>query len=140
YAGDVEAERTLFAVVRLWLVGIAIAEGWTVVRGRPTISNIAALAVLDVVRPNICGRCRGVGHVKGRACSACSGVGIRRLSGRQIAKAIGVDESRYRRVWRERCQRCLSHVQELDSAVLSLLKHADRAPVGCHHRIEEVVL
>ncbi|MGR9087311.1 MAG: hypothetical protein ACU841_09590, partial [Gammaproteobacteria bacterium] len=73
-----------------WLAGVAIRESWKVVRGRPTICNMARLAVKEVVGDNRCGRCKGRGILLARVCGQCNGSGYQRLSGRRIADEIGI--------------------------------------------------
>lgn len=126
YALDVDAERMLIAHVRVFAAGLAVKEDWHIVRGRPVLSNMAALAVFDVVRPNRCKRCSGRGLLTYRSCSVCSGSGYKALSGRQIAEAIGVDEKCYRRLWKARFESLVAYLQGINSAVSWALYHADR--------------
>jgi len=121
YLGDEQAERMLLAQVRVWAVGVAVNEGWRIVRGRPCVLNMAAIAVFEAVRPNQCRRCHGNKFVGGKVCGCCHGSGIGKLSTASIAEAIGVDKSNYVRVWRGRYQQCYDYVQELDYKVLSSL-------------------
>jgi hypothetical protein len=75
------------------------------------LDKMAAVAVYEVVRPTVCKKCAGQSevmpliplhpwHVK--PCKACNGAGVIQLTQRQIALAIGVDESNYRRAWKPR--------------------------------------
>lgn len=125
YAADVDSERKLIADVRVYAAGLAIAEGWQVVRGRPTVSNMAALAVFDVIRPNRCGRCSGTGFKSNRVCVSCNGSGFKPLSGRQMSEAIGVDEAHYRRKWKPRFESVYDYVLRLDSKVLNAVRVND---------------
>lgn len=129
YAADLSAERMLIAQVREWAAGIAFKQGWEIVRGRPTVVNMSALAVFEVVRPNRCPRCQGRGIVGVKVCLSCSGSTFRRLSGRATSEAIGVCETEYRRHWRGRFEQCLSYVLGLDCDVNRLLFVADREPL-----------
>lgn len=126
YALDEDSERALIASVRVWAAGLAIQQGWDIVRGRPTVANMSALAVFDVVRPNRCCRCQGRGLVDNRVCSCCSGTGYKALSGRKMAEAIGVDQSNYCRIWKGRYQMILNHVQNIDSNVNISIRSADK--------------
>jgi hypothetical protein len=126
YALCENAERSLIANIRVWSAGIAIKEQWRTVKGRPTIMNMAAMAVFDVVRPNRCVRCHGRGLVSMRVCPCCSGSGVKFVSGRSVADAIGVDECNYRRLWRARYNQIISYVQGLDAEVSRVLYYADK--------------
>lgn len=126
YAGDTDAERLLVAQVRVWAAGLAIRSDWRTVRGRPTICNMSAVAVFDVVRPNRCLRCGGTGTIGCRVCARCNSTGYNGLSGRLIAEAMGVDESCYRRHWRVRYESVLAYVQGLDAEVQRALRWADK--------------
>jgi hypothetical protein len=134
YAGDESSERKLIAHVRVWAAGIAIREDWKIVRGRPLVCNMAALAVLEVVRPNRCRRCQGRGSLISRICCSCGGSGYYRLSGRRIADAIGVDHANYIRSWCGRYERAVRYVQGIDSQVIIGLRMASKevAPMVCY--------
>lgn len=129
YAGDVDSERKLVAHVRVWAAGVAIRERWQIVKGRPTLSNISALAVFEVVRPNRCAKCSGRGFVVAKVCSCCKGTGYKQLSGRKISEAVSVDECNFRRLWRGRYDQCFMYVQRIDAEVNRVLRIADRDPV-----------
>jgi hypothetical protein len=100
----------------------------------PTVLNLATIAVLEVVRPNTCRLCHGVGYVGIKACHSCDGAMFKPLSSRQVAKAIGVDESHYRRCWGERYVSVLLHVQAFDSEVRRAFRLSDQE--DCNHCVE----
>jgi hypothetical protein len=126
YADDLDAERKLVAHVRVWAAGLAVRESWQIERGRPTVSNMAALAVFEVVRPNRCGRCHGTGYRGMRTCSTCQATGVKALTGRQLAAGMLIDECNYRRRWKKRYDRCFAYVNGLECSVFSALRAADR--------------
>lgn len=126
YAGDLGAERMLIANIRVWAAGIAVRESWKIVKGRPCVANMAALAVFDVVRHNRCCRCSGRGVMSNRVCTGCNGSGYRPLTGRKLAEAIGIDEATYRKQWRVRYEYCLDYVQNIDSEVNRAVSLSDR--------------
>lgn len=126
YGLDESAERMLIAQVRTWAAGVAVAESWHVVRGRPTVMNMAALAVFEVVRPNVCFHCLGVGFAKSKTCSCCDGRGFKVLSGRFIAQAIEVSETSYRDTWKARYDKVIAYVQDVDADVNRSLRVADK--------------
>lgn len=126
YALDLEAERCLIAHVRVWAAGVAVRERWQIVKGRPTVVNISALAVFESVRPNRCCRCSGRGFVANRLCPVCTGSGYKALSGRKIADVIGVDECCFRRQWKQRYADVMAYVQGLDATVNRVIGFADR--------------
>ena len=132
YAGDLAAERAFIAQLRVWAAGLANAEAWQVVRGRPTVCNLCALAAFEVVRPNRCPRCQGRGMDKAKVCGVCNGSTFKPLSGRFIADAIGMDESSYRQTWKSRYERILRHVQEVDSNVNVIIYLATREKISCN--------
>lgn len=125
YANDLDAERLLIAQVRVWTAGIAVKELWSIVIGRPTVCNMAALAVFEVVRPNRCTRCLGRGFVGHRLCTVCNGSGHKHLAGSKIAEAIGIEEHTFRRLWRPRFEQVMSFVQGIDTVVNRVVYRAD---------------
>ena len=126
YAGDVDAERSLISHVRQWAAGVAVREQWEIVRGRPTVVNMAALAVFEVVRPNVCTRCNGVGFERNKPCRCCDGSGVKALSGLFIANALKIPETSYRRKWEQRYEVCYRYVVDLESEVNHRLSVADK--------------
>lgn len=126
YALDEQAERMLVAQVRVWAVGIANRDGWTIVRGRPTVLNLAAIAVHDVVRPLVHVACQGSGLSGASVCSGCGGSGLKPLSGRKIAAAAGLDLKEWQRHWVGRYQQILKYVIDLDGEVQTVLAAANK--------------
>lgn len=126
WALDQNAERNLLAHVRVWIADLAICEQWKVVKGRPTICNMAAIAVFEAIRPNRCGRCHGSGVVSNRVCPCCSGSTYQYLSGREISSAMSIDQSNYSRTWQSRYERAFRYLQDIDSDVKCVLSRADR--------------
>lgn len=117
YAGDLPAERMFIAQLRVWAADLVRIENWQIVRGRPTVCNMCALAAFEVVRPNRCPRCQGRGIDKAKVCGVCNGSTFKPLSGRFIADAIGVCQSEFSKHWRSRYERIVRHVQDIDSNV-----------------------
>lgn len=130
HAGDLASERKLWSYVYEWAVGVAMREEWKIMRGRPTVANMSYLAVFEIVRPNRCSKCSGRGVDKVRVCGCCNGSGIRPLSGRTIASAIGIDQSNYCRIWAMRYQSVLEYVRDIDSKVNAIVRMADRNEYG----------
>lgn len=126
YALDEDATRLLIADVRCWAVGVANREGWEVVRGRPTVVNLCAVAVYDAIRPLIHVPCRGTGYIGPTVCRGCDGAGHKALSGRKIAGAAGLDIKAWQRHWVGRYQKILGYVIELDTEVLGILASATK--------------
>lgn len=126
YAGDLDAERMLIAQVRVWAAGVAVRESWQIVKGRPTVSNMAALVVFESVRPNTCYRCKGNKVVLNKCCSVCNGSGYKSLSNRKIADSMGIDEAAYRRLWKARYEYCYSYLLGISSRIHITLSLADK--------------
>jgi hypothetical protein len=122
YGCDLDAERMLIAQVRVWSAGVAVRESWKIIKGRPSLSNMSALVVFEVVRPNRCNRCHGRSVHINHTCDRCSGSGYHHLSGCQIAEAIGVDHANYIRTWKSRYEYALKYVQDIDCEVNSKLR------------------
>lgn len=133
YFGDESGELRLLAHVRYWLADLAGRESWKVLPGRPLVCNLAAVAVFESVRPNVCGCCRGTGvRMKlppvhpwdYRTCHHCAGGGHMRLSNRRIAEAMGIDEAAFRRTWSGRYERAFGYVRSIESEVNSVIRRA----------------
>jgi hypothetical protein len=125
YAGDLEAERSFISQLRVWAVGVANQEGWQIVRGRPTVVNMCALAAFEVVRPNRCQRCHGRGVDVSKPCVVCNGSTFRPLSGRFIADAVGVSETDFRRLWKGRYERIYGRVHNIDANINRIIRLSD---------------
>jgi hypothetical protein len=120
YALDLDAERMLIARVRVAAAHLANAQKWEIVKGRPTVSNLSAIAVFEVVRPLVHKECGGVG------CRLCGGTGTKPLSVRTIAAAAGLSKDDFHRNWQDRYRQILKIVCELDAEVQSVLAKANR--------------
>lgn len=125
YMLDADSERMLIAHVRVWSAGQAVEHKWKVVKGRPTVSNMAALAVFETIRPNRCERCGGRGLLSVKVCPVCDGTGYRYLSERRIAEAIGIDKSIYRKLWRDRYTDIFRYLQRIDVDINIILRMSD---------------
>jgi hypothetical protein len=133
--GDENAEQRLSAFVRRWVRARAEFCRWKDAMPE-RLDNVAVLAVIEVVRPRVCQKCAGKGLVKrimsGHpwdmkpcASASCDG-GIVRFSGRQIADAIGIDESNYRRVWKSRYCEAYGAVNDIATKVNWVVNRAQR--------------
>jgi hypothetical protein len=133
--GDEKAEQRLAAFVRRWVRARAEFCRW---KDAPPerLDNVAVLVVIELVRPRVCPKCEGTGLVKrivlGHpwdmkpcASASCDG-GVVRLSGRQIADAIGIDESNYRRVWKVRYCEAYGVVNSIATEVNWVVNRAQR--------------
>ena len=122
YAGCHQSERRLILKVMSWAVDLAVAEEWEIVRGRPTVCNMATLSVLEVVRPNRCGTCHGAGYKGARLCMSCNGAGTKALAGTVIAESCGLMQQDFSRNWKQRYDRVYRHVAGLDGQVNGVLR------------------
>jgi hypothetical protein len=129
YASDLDAERLLIDQVRVWTAGVAVKELWHIVQGRPTVVNMAALAVFEVVRPNRCCHCSGVGLKANRVCPTCNGTGFKAISDSKISAAMGIDKSNFCRTWHSRYELVYRHVTDLDQRVNSVLGRSNKKDV-----------
>lgn len=114
-AGDLKAERALLLHTQMW----AIARHWST--NDAQIILLATLAVFEAITPGKCARCRGTGIVKDKVCKVCNGSGIKYLSNRRIADALGINESTFRRVWKSRYNELLSYLHGLENIINSTI-------------------
>jgi hypothetical protein len=132
YALDDDAVRMLIAYVRVWAGHLANRDGWQIVKGRPTVSNLSAIAVYEVIRPLVHMSCSGSGYIPEAGsgarvvCSACAGTGIKPLSGRKIAAAAGLEKMDWFRHWQDRYLQILKYVIDLDGEVQAVLAAATK--------------
>lgn len=89
------------------------------------ISIISRLVVEDAMFPWTCKSCQGVGErvLGGRivSCEGCTGTGVKRLTGRERAEKMGIEERTYHRVWRERYQAVAAVVAGYEAEIASAL-------------------
>jgi len=118
YCGDSQALCLLADHVFMVYVGsLALSEQWAIDRASKTTFKMSRLAVAEMVGSSRCERCNGVGIVVNKTCKCCDGSGYARLSGRKIAEAIDVSEPQWRRVWRERYEKVIRYIQDIDYEV-----------------------
>lgn len=118
YGDDEDSLRHLIAWVRVMAAKLANEQDWEVVRGKPVIANLSAIAAFEVVVPMVHDVCHGRGFNAGKPCT-CSGTGIKPLSDRRIQEATGIERMNWRRVWQGRYRQILRAVIELDTEVQS---------------------
>jgi len=114
---DEHSMRQLIAWVRVVAAGMAVEQGWEVVRGQPTILNLAAIATYEVVMPMVHEVCEGRGVVGFKTCTGCNGTGRKSLSSRAIQEAAGIERMSWRRHWEGRYRQIVKAVVELDAEV-----------------------
>lgn len=135
YLGEINSEQELIEYVHDYVKDLSIKGDWNIDQGRPCLINMSVLAVLEVVRPNNCSRCNGVGFLNlVSLCKKCNGSGIMKLSGRTIASAIGISEASYRQVWNKRYSECYKYVQDIDSKVYLKVYANTVEKTGCNLR------
>lgn len=118
YMSDDQSMPRLLGLVCSWVNGLAYRERWFADYNNYPLCNLMAdLALIEVVSPAVCGRCRGVGFVGGRSCVKCKGSGHVYMSDRSVSESLRVPWSTYRRVWRDRYGRVLSRVQSFDDDI-----------------------
>jgi len=117
WGDDEAAMRNLIAWVRVMAAGMAVEQGWEVVRGQPTILNLAAIATYEVVMPMVHDVCEGRGVVGFKSCPGCQGTGRKPFSSRQIQEAAGIERMAWRRHWEGRYRQIVKAVVELDAEV-----------------------
>lgn len=114
---DENSMRQLVSWVRVVAAGMAVEQGWEVVRGKPVILNLAAIATFEVVMPMVHDICEGRGQVGFKTCLGCNGTGRKLLSSRQIQEAAGIERMAWRRHWEGRYRQIVKAVIELDAEV-----------------------
>lgn len=127
YACDEDSERRLIGHMQGYVEVMARQDAWKIISGQDVVGRMAALAVFEIVQMRRCPRCHGSGILVNRTCSACRSSGYARLSGRDISGAIGVDQSRFSRLWSGRYERVINYLQCIDSSVKKVLSRADRS-------------
>lgn len=117
YAGDESAYWDFLFSVRVYAAGLACREGWEIVRGRPTVYNLSAIAVAETALSNRCGTCKGSGFERTKVCRTCSGHTLARLGHATIAELAGLSETTFRRLWYSRyCSLC-KYVLDFDHEI-----------------------
>ncbi len=116
YMGDQESRRWLFVDVYCHLLGVG--QVWKGERAdiADKCKRMAGLSLSEFIDDK-CVKCHGTRFVKAKACSCCVGTGFKRLSGREVAKTVGVDESNFRRVWKPRYQSAMDRLRDYDAEV-----------------------
>lgn len=136
YFGDEGAENRLIAHVRDWVHRLSKDEHWSEDDrasgggsvGITLVCNIGAMAVFEVIKPNVCPTCHGSGLVgdiiSNSSCPRCSGSGRVRLSNRRIAEILGVPDTSFRRKWCGRYEQVFGYVNGIEYQVKSIIYKA----------------
>lgn len=119
YGCDDDAKRKLVNNVAAYTTEIALANGWKP-RDRQLLLGMARLAVYEILGDLRCNKCNGTGFVSlVRPCSCCQGTGHKRLSKRDMAAVVGVDQAQWLRVWQDRYAVIFDYVTELEVAIFN---------------------
>ena len=123
--GDAQIERLAY----LKAVDIAIAEGWKVPKGREYVRHMTRLALRELIDPERCPACKGTcqewdaAALRAKSCGVCGGTGRVRIDDSKRAKAVGMDKSRWSRVWRKRYETIHA---DLSARINAALRHAEK--------------
>jgi hypothetical protein len=115
YAGDASVGDELRLSVRNHARSLASRHAWKISKNQ--VDALADLATSEDLNPCRCNRCGGIGNRLSRVCAACNGTGIKHLSGRAMANAVGIDETAFRKPWKERLSAVMAYLYELDRHV-----------------------
>jgi RecJ-like exonuclease len=125
YGCDEDAKRKLVGNVTAYVTAVAMERGWKP-RNAELLGGLARLAVYEVVGGLLCAKCNGTGLASVvRVCKCCEGTGHKRLSRREMATIVGVDQAQWLRVWNERYAVVFDYVTGLDTAVIKQLHRAE---------------
>lgn len=130
YAGDEDAFWKLVYSIRVWVAGIAVREGWEIVRGRPTMYNLAAIAVAESVGHNRCGTCKGTGFERTKLCRTCHGHTVVWYADAKIADSIGLSHTTFKRTWYSRYVYIVDYVNDYDRIVKIRLRNYDQYEIS----------
>ncbi len=115
FMGDEQAVRCVLIITRTQAEKLSVRSRWKV---RPSqVITLADVATHEVISPCRCAKCNGVGYRVNRACLACGGTGYGHESVRSMASAIGVDESAFRRNWKDKLSSVLSLLYDIENQV-----------------------
>jgi len=92
----------------LYYAALDLAEDWDLPRGVRQLKSLVYLALLEATGPSVaCMRCEGAGKTRDAlgveaTCELCQGRGQLPAMQRTRADMIGVNESNWKRTWRDR--------------------------------------
>ncbi len=115
YMGDDESVGIVLIATRNQIVAMALKGKWKV---RPSqLKILADIATHEALSPCRCKKCHGVGHKLNKVCLSCNGSGLGHESTVAMARAVGVDESVYRRCWKEKMVHILGFLYDIESSI-----------------------
>lgn len=95
--------------------------------------RLAGAVVAEVIQPRHCPRCRGRRNEEGecvvknihgvmRICPACVGTGSPpRIKGREVSRYLEIDESAWRKTWKERYREMVSRLWSIEGESLQAM-------------------
>ena len=91
------------------------------------INTLASIALDDALGSGNCKKCQGAGQIKHRKgfsqCSSCGGTGrTKELSGRKLARDLGVSPKKVKYFWRTKLNELLADYQEYEYEAEKSLK------------------
>lgn len=133
YGCDDGAKHKLLNNIIAYTTELALRHEWKP-RNRDLLAGMARLAVYECLGDLRCSKCHGTGLLSPvRVCKCCDGIGHKRLSGREMAMAVGVDQAQWLRVWATRYSFVFDYVTGLDVTVKRIIKDASAINIGIYN-------
>ena len=100
---DRAVQDTAFYALYNQAITLAIKKGWRFKKGEDRIRSLVQLAVYEHTRTPRCSCCNGTKYNRNmQPCKRCGGSGLYKIKDSQRARALGVEQSTWSRVWADR--------------------------------------
>jgi hypothetical protein len=115
YMGDEASVSAVLIATRKQAVNLAVKNRWKVSPSKLLI--LADIATHEALSSCRCKRCLGTGYKVNKVCLSCGGSGLGHESTVAMARAVGVDESVYRRCWKEKLVHMLAFLYDIERSI-----------------------
>lgn len=114
YGGDQNAVLECVRLTQLWTHARALRLDWP----PPTndlFDKMAESAAFEMIHPNRCRGCKGIGLKNHKVCHSCGATGFNRLSMRALSDYLAMNRQAFSKIWYQRYEDIIRHLQTLES-------------------------
>jgi hypothetical protein len=113
-----------FYQLYLEVIDLAIHRHWKIrEKGQEKLRSLTQLIIFELIDQPICPKCNGTRYTKTlKPCKACDSTGLYQIKDSMRAKALGIDQSNWQRVWQYRYSDVLALISAKETQALRNIK------------------
>jgi len=129
--GDRSRQGPFYYKLYVAAMGLALRNHWKMRdKGQEKIRSLMHLVVYEITSPPVCPKCGGTKYNRlMRPCKSCKGTGVYKIRDSHRARALGINQSTWGRVWQDRYNQLYDLVSDKEYAALRIISRKLRDDV-----------